>query len=68
LEQGKPPLYIVLNAAPQTIDFLFPTLPDCRRWILQLSTAAAAQKDQAFDCGTTWPAPARSVKVFAGAP
>ena len=29
-EQGEPPLYIVLNAAPETIEFTLPTLPDYR--------------------------------------
>jgi glycogen operon protein len=69
LEQPKPPLYIVLNAAPQTIDFVFPTLPDCSRWTLELTTTAAAgRKGTVLDCGTKWPAPARSVMVFAGTP
>jgi glycogen operon protein len=67
LEQGSPPIYIVLNAAPQTIEFLFPTLPECRRWTLELDTAASGQKDHAFDCGSKWQAPARSVLVFSGA-
>ncbi len=68
LEPGKPPLYVVLNAAPQTIEFVFPTLPGCSRWSLELNTAAAGQKNTVLDCGTKWPAPARSVMVFAGAP
>jgi glycogen operon protein len=68
LEQGEPPLYIVLNAAPQTIEFLFPTLTECRRWTLELNTLASDQKDQIFDCGSKWQAPARSVLVFAGTP
>jgi glycogen operon protein len=68
LEQGKPPLYIVLNAAPETIEFLLPTLPECSRWAIQLNTAAPGQKDQTFDRGSKWPAPARSVLVFAGIP
>jgi isoamylase len=67
-ERAKPPLYIVLNAAPQTIDFVFPALPDCSGWRLELSTAVAGQKSTVLDCGTKWPAPARSVMVFAGAP
>jgi isoamylase len=66
LEQGKPPLYIVLNAAPQTIEFVFPTLPRCSRWSLHLDTAAAEQRDQTFECGSKWQAPARSVQVFSG--
>src|SRR6202035_3064135 len=66
-ENHDPPLFIVLNAAPQTIEFVFPKQPECGRWILQLDTAAAEQNEQAFDCGGKWQAPARSVLVFAGA-
>jgi glycogen operon protein len=68
LEPGKPPLYIVLNAAPEPIDIQFPTLPECRRWSLQLDTAAASQSEQTFDCGAKSRAPPRSVLVFAGIP
>jgi len=67
LEPHDPPLYIVLNAAPQTVEFLFPNLLECARWILQLNTAAPERNDQAFDRGAKWQAPARSVMVFAGA-
>jgi glycogen operon protein len=68
LEPGKPPLYIVLNAAPQIIEFLLPTLPDCSRWTLHLNTAAPEQKDQPFELGSKWQAAARSVLVFSGIP
>jgi isoamylase len=68
LEPGKPPLYVVLNASPQTIELLLPTLPDCCRWTLHLDTAAPEQKDQAFEQGSKWQAPARSVLVFSGIP
>jgi isoamylase len=66
LEQGKPPLYIVLNAAPEAIEFLLPTFTECSRWAIQLNTAALGQKDQTFDSGSKWQAPARSVLVFWG--
>jgi glycogen operon protein len=68
LEQGKPPLFIVLNAAPEAIEFLFPTLPECDAWTLQLDTAALQQKAQTFDRGAKQRAPARSVLVFSGQP
>jgi isoamylase len=68
LEQGKPPLYIVLNAAPQPIEILFPTLPGCRRWVIHLNTAAPDQKVQDFENGAKWQAPPRSVLVFSGRP
>jgi isoamylase len=66
LEQGKPPLYIVLNATPEAIEFLLPTLPECSRWAIELNTAAPGQKDQTFDSGSKWQAPAQSVLVFSG--
>jgi isoamylase len=65
-EQGKPPLYVVLNAAPEAIEFLLPSFPECSRWAIQLNTAALGQKDQTFDRGSKWQAPARSVLVFSG--
>jgi isoamylase len=68
LEQGKPPLYIVLNAAPEPIEILFPTLPGCGRWAIHLNTAAPDQKVRDFDSGAKWQAPARSVMVFSGRP
>ena len=68
LQPGRPPLYIVLNAAPEPIEIRFPTLPECRRWSLQLITAAPGRDEQIFDSGAKWQAPARSVMVFAGAP
>jgi glycogen operon protein len=66
LEQEKPPLYIVLNAAPEAIEFLLPAFPECSRWAIQLNTAVPGQKDQTFDRGSKWQAPARSVLVFSG--
>jgi isoamylase len=68
LEAGKPPLYVVLNATPQTIEFLFPSLPECSRWTLHLNTTAAEQKEQSFERASKWQAPARSVLVFSGLP
>ena len=67
LEPGKPPIYVVLNAAPEVIEFLLPTFPDCSGWTLLLNTAALDQKEEKFNSGAKWQAPARSVLVFAGA-
>jgi isoamylase len=66
LEKGQPPLYIVLNAAPQAIDVVLPTVPDCSRWTALLNTAAP-QDGADFKPGAKVQAPARSVLVFAGA-
>jgi isoamylase len=66
LAAGEVPLYIVLNAAPELIEFLVPTLPDCRRWTLLLNTAVPGQKEQILDVGAKGQAPPRSVLVFGG--
>jgi isoamylase len=66
LKRGQRSLYIVLNAAPQAIDFVLPKLPDAHRWTALLNTAAAANK-QEFPAGTKLQAPARSVLVFSEA-
>jgi isoamylase len=66
LEPGRPPLYVVLNAAPEAIDFILPSVRDGRRWKALLNTAAVADK-QELAGGTRLQAPARSVLVFSGA-
>jgi glycogen operon protein len=67
LEKGQPPLYVVLNASPATIDFVLPTVPDCNRWTSLINTAAAEQEQQEFKPGAKSQAPARSVLMFSGA-
>jgi glycogen operon protein len=67
LEKGQPPLYVVLNGSPATIDFVLPTVPDCNRWTSLLNTAAAEQEQQEFKPGAKSQAPARSVLMFSGA-
>jgi glycogen operon protein len=67
LEKGQSPIYIVLNAAPEAIDFVLPTVPDCSRWTALLNTATATQEQQEFNPGAKAQAPARSVLVFSGA-
>ncbi len=66
LEAGQPPLYIVLNAAPDVIDFELPTVPGVGQWRLELSTAAAAL-DRSISAGAQAKAPPCSVLVFSGA-
>jgi isoamylase len=65
-ERGQSPLYIVLNAAPQAIDFTLPSVPEARRWNALLNTAATPDKRE-LASGTKLQAPARSVLVFSGA-
>jgi glycogen operon protein len=67
LEQGQPPLYIVLNAAPEAIEFLLPPLPDIKHWTLLLDTGSGAEPGQEFPSGAKRHAPPRSVLVFSGA-
>src|SRR5207244_11146972 len=39
VEQADAPLYIVLNAALETIEFTLPVLPQYSRWTILLETA-----------------------------
>jgi isoamylase len=65
LEKGQPPLYIVLNAASEEIDFVLPMVPNVGHWTARLNTAAS-QDQQDSAPGATLQAPARSVLVFSG--
>ena len=65
--RAQSPLYIVLNAAPDTIEFKLPMLPEYSRWTVVLDTADASQTSQEFASGAKSHAPARSVLAFAGA-
>ena len=68
VQQGQTPLYIVLNGAPETIEFLLPTLPECSRWTLVLDTSPNAQPGRQLTSGEKSHAPPRSVLVFSGTP
>jgi len=67
LQHGQSPLYVVLNASPDVIDFKLPMLPEYSRWIAVLDTAAGAQPLREFPSGEKSQAPARSVLAFSGA-
>jgi isoamylase len=62
----QPPLYIVLNAAPETISFTLPAIAEGRRWTTLVNTSAVAPGSQAFPAGSQLEAPGRSVLAFAG--
>ena len=66
LEPSAPALYVILNTAPQPIEFTFPTNPqrDCR-WIPVINTTAEIHEGEAFASGTKRKAPGRSVLLFA---
>jgi glycogen operon protein len=66
-QKGDAPLYIVLNAAPETIEFTFPALPGYSRWTVVLETAPQPRLDSKFASGSKLQAPPRSVLVFSGA-
>jgi isoamylase len=64
--KGDAPLYIVLNAAPETIEFTLPALPGYSRWTVVLETAPQPRLDAKFASGSKLQAPPRSVLAFSG--
>jgi glycogen operon protein len=64
LERGGAPLYIVLNAASETVSFTLPVFPDCSRWILLFRTAGDVADEPPLAAGLRIRAPACSVLVF----
>ena len=67
-DQGTP-LFIVLNAAEQPIDFVLPAWPRCSRWFHLLATVTGSKKAAGaeYRVGSHCEAPPRSVLVFEGA-
>ncbi|CEG09009.1 Glycogen debranching enzyme [Afipia felis] len=65
-EQGEPPLFIVLNAAPEPIEFTLPKLPEYTKWSCVLDTTTP-EANGSVASGTTANAPPRSVLAFSGA-
>ena len=66
-EPGGEPIYIVLNAAPEPINFTLPKLPEYARWTLLLNSAAPAAEPEIQASGSAAKAAPRAVLVFAGA-
>ncbi len=66
IERGQPPIFIVLNAAPEAIAFKLPKLPEYKSWRQVLNTADSKQKAADFTSGSDANAPPRSVLAFAG--
>jgi glycogen operon protein len=66
MEQGQPPIFIVLNAAPEEIGFTLPKMPEYKNWHQVLNTTEATLKPSAFASGAATSAPPRSVLAFAG--
>jgi isoamylase len=68
IEQGQPPIFIVLNAAPEEIAFRLPDMIEYRRWQQVLNTADTGQAPAGFASGAETTAPPRAVLAFAGSP
>lgn len=66
LQDDKPALYVVLNAAPAPIDFTLPRLDDYKDWALVLHTTEKNPVKPANAPATRIAAPPRSVIAFAG--
>jgi isoamylase len=64
VEEGKPSLYIALNAAHETITATLPSLP--RTWTALINTASQAPAGHEFTAGSTFQMPACCVLVFSG--
>jgi glycogen operon protein len=65
-QAGQLPLFIVLNAAPQEIEFTFPTLPEYSRWLPVLDTVNRIEAGKEHAAGSKAVASSRSVLVFSG--
>jgi glycogen operon protein len=66
IEPGQSPIFIVLNAAPETIAFKLPKLPEYKSWRQLLNTADVKQAVADFASGSDTQAPPRSVLAFSG--
>jgi len=66
VERSQPPVFIVLNAAPEAIAFHLPKMPEYKNWQQLLNTADVGQNAFDFASGSEATAPPRSVLVFSG--
>ena len=67
VEQGQPPIFIVLNAAPEEIAFKLPKLPEYSSWRQVLNTAETHPNGVTFASGSATKAPPHAVLAFGGA-
>jgi glycogen operon protein len=65
-QPGQEPLYIVLNAAAETIDFVFPKLAEYSRWLPLLDTVSKVEPGKEHPSGSAGKASPRSVLAFSG--
>jgi hypothetical protein len=68
-DKREAPLFIVLNAAEQSIGFTLPAWARCSRWISVVATVPIPKKAAGaeYRVGSHCEAPPRSVLVFEGA-
>jgi glycogen operon protein len=66
IEHDQPPIFIVLNAAPEEITFKLPKMPEYKSWQQLLNTADVRQAVANFGSGSDAKAPPRSVLAFSG--
>ena len=66
IQEGQPPVFIVLNAAPEEIAFTLPKLPEYKTWQLVLNSAEVKQTVTRLPAASDTKAPARTVLAFAG--
>jgi isoamylase len=65
-QEGQPPLFIVLNAAPEEIAFTLPKLSSYKTWQQVLNTAEIKPTVVRLPSGSDAKAAARTVLAFAG--
>ncbi len=66
IEKEQAPLFIVLNAAPEPIEFTLPTIPDHNTWTMILNTAPGSNLGQHLPAASKSKAPGRSVLLYSG--
>ena len=66
LEQADAPLYVVLNAAPETIEFIVPMLPQYSRWTICLDTSPQPRLGAELKAGSKVQARPRSILALSG--
>jgi glycogen operon protein len=66
VERDRPPIFIVLNAAPEAIKFTMPKMSEYKSWQQLLNTADVKQATAEFSSANEATAPPRSVMVFSG--
>ncbi len=66
LQPAQPALFIVLNAAAETIEATFPKIAEYSRWLPVLDTVNRIEAGREHASGTSVVVPPRSILVFSG--